>query len=436
MKKQSWISLGLVAILLVLSGCGKVSSSNEAVTKEKQPVTLTFWNYGNTITDTEFNKLIVEPTRAKYPHITLERIKTDAETTPDELILTGQLPDIVYTSSGPAFYRFLDIGVVQELDNLIKKYEVDTNRIKPVILKSIKSFSPQGKIIAIPLSFNLLVTYYNKEIFDKFYVPYPSDEPKTWSEWLDLGRKLTVADDGTQYIGIDLGGPGIVARSIHTGNVDEATGKSALSDPDWTKVYDLMKEQYDIPGYVGPNNELLYDRSVFMEERRIAIKPHFLANMVGPLEELRAKGVELDWDIAPAPHFGNNEVGGSIHSLILSNQSKHIDDAFLVIANILSDETQKLVSRNGRVPSIVNPELEKEFGADIEVLKGKKIENVFKLTPKQNNPPHPLDNELNTVLTKAAEDIALNGKDVNSALRSAEEASNQLIDTWENTRAK
>ncbi|MCR2804672.1 ABC transporter substrate-binding protein [Paenibacillus soyae] len=459
MKKRRWLTLLFAVVVALVSACGNsgtagnegtAPSANSGGEKQaaeggareaekdgsadKEPVTLTFWNYGNTITDTEFNKLIVEPTKAKYPHITLERIKTDSETTPEDLISTGQIPDIIYTSSGPSYYRFLDIGIVQDLDELIEKHQIDTNRIKPAILESIKSFTPDGNLIAIPLSFNLLITYYNKEIFDKFGVPYPSDEPQTWEEWLELGRKLTVQDNGVQYLGIDLGGPGNLVRSLDVGNVDLSTGRSALSDPAWTQVYDLLRKQYEIPGFIGPENEIVYDRVTFMEERRLAIRPSFLANMVGPLEELRQKGIELDWDIAPAPHFGNGEVGGSIHSLILSNQSKHKDDAFLVLAEILSDETQRLVARNGRVPSIVNPELEKEFGADIEVLKGKKIENVFKLTAKPNNPPHPLDNDLGDVLTKAAEDIALGGKDVNSALRAAEEESNRLIEAWEKTK--
>ncbi|GBF78435.1 hypothetical protein PA598K_07079 [Paenibacillus sp. 598K] len=436
----------VLAMTLALTACGGGNTSEPTTAKagnaaegdaakseEKEPVTLTFWNYGNTITDTEFNKLIVEPTKAKYPHITLERIKTDENTKPEDLLSTGQLPDIIYTSSGPSYYRFLDLGVVQELDELIAKHGVDTSRIKPAIADSIRSFTPEGKLIAIPLSFNLFITYYNKEIFDKFNVPYPSDEPQTWSEWLELGRQLTVQDNGVQYLGIDLGGPSSLVRSLDLPNVDPATGRSTLADPQWTSIFELLKQQYEIPGFIGANQEIVYDRDTFIQERRLAIRPSFLANMVGPLEELRQEGIELDWDIAPAPSFGDNKVGGSIHSVILSNQSKHLDDAFLVIANILSDETQRLVSRNGRVPAIVDPELEKEFGADIEVLKGKKIENVFKLEAKQNNPPHVLDNKLGDVLTKTAEEIALQGKDVNSALRAAEEESNRLIETWEKT---
>ncbi|QNK56320.1 ABC transporter substrate-binding protein [Paenibacillus sp. PAMC21692] len=459
MKKRRGLALLLAIMMVMLAACG--GTGNTSITRNaaestppsgettgngggakgqvgeqtrKEPVTITFWNYGNTITDTEFNKLIVEPTKAKYPHITLERIKTEADTTPEDLLSMGQVPDIIYTSSGPSYYRFLDIGIIQDLDELIAKHNVDTTRIKPAILESIRGFTQEGKLIAIPLSFNLLITYYNKEIFDKFNIPYPSDEPQTWEQWLELGRKLTIQDNGVQYVGVDLGGPGNIVRSLDIGNVDSATGKSTLASEEWNGIYELLKKQYEIPGFIGSNNEIGYDRVTFMQDRRLAIRPAFLANMVGPLEELKAEGIDLDWDIAPAPHFGDNKVGGSIHSVILSNQSKHLDDAFLVIANILSDETQRLVARNGRVPSIVNPELEKEFGADVSVLQGKKIENVFKLEAKPNNPPHPLDNQLGEVLSQAAEEIALNGKDVNSALRGAEEESNRIIEAWEKTR--
>lgn len=459
MKRVSQLFTAIL-LLLVVAGCATESSSsslttspaansqekqagNQADTKQaaeqgqeqqQESVTLTFWNYGNTITDTEFEKLIVEPTKQKYPHITLERIYTEADVTPEDLLAAGNLPDIIYTSSGPSFYRFLTIGVVQELDELIEKHDVNFSAVKPAIEQSLRSYTDNQSIIAIPLSFNLLITYYNKEIFDKFNVPYPSDEPKTWEEWLELGRQLTRVDNGVQYIGIDLGGPTILSRSLQLGNVDSITGKSTLGDSKWQSIYDLLKQQYEIPGIIGPNQELVYDRTNFIQERRVAIRTHFLANMVGPLEELRKEGTELNWDIAPAPHFGDESVGGSIHTLIVSKQSKHIEDAFLVAANVLSEDTQRLVARNGRVPAIVNPELEQEFGADIEVLHDKKVENVFKLTSVPNNPPHSLDPQLNEVLENIAKDIALNGKDIVSAIRAGQEESDRLISSWEETR--
>jgi len=438
----------MVLAIMVIAACGantKVTqqpvnetgghtNNDSQIEETKEPVTLTFWNYGNTITDTEFDKLIVRPTKEKYPHITLERIRTDDDVTPEQLLAAGNLPDIIYTSTGSNFYRFLDIGIVQPLDELIAKHNVDFTTVKPAIVESIQSYTEDQSIIAVPLSFNLFITYYNKEIFDKFNVSYPSDEPQTWQQWLEIGRQLTRVDNGVQYLGIDVGGAGNLARSLKLANVDPATDQSTLGDEQWEQVFELLKQQYEIPGFIGENQELVYDRTQFMQERRLAIRHAFLANMIGPLEELRKEGIELDWDIAPAAHFGDEKVPGSIHSLIVSNQGEHIEDAFLVVSNVLSDETQRLVARNGRVPSIINPELEKEFGADIEVLKGKKIENVFKLTAIANSAPHPLDGKLGEVLDTISQDIALNGKDVVSAIRAGQEESNRLIKSWEGTR--
>jgi len=454
MKRVTLLSLVLTLIVTVIAACGGNTTSTPEPAKQpnketqggnhtktevkaeetSKPVTLTFWNYGNTITDTEFEKLIVEPTKEKYPHITLERIRTDADVKPEDLLAAGNLPDIIYTSSGASYFRFLEIGIVQKLDELIAKHNVNISNVKPAIIESIQSYTDDKSIIAVPLSFNLFITYYNKEIFDKFNVPYPSDEPQTWQQWQEIGRQLTRVDNGVQYIGVDIGGAATLARSLKLANVDPATGESTLQDEGWKQVFELLKQEYEIPGFIGENQEIVYDRKHFMQDRRLAIRHAYLANMVGPLEELRQEGIELDWDIAPAAHFGDNNVGGSIHSLIVSNQGKHVEDAFLVVANVLSDETQRLVARNGRVPSIINPELEKEFGADVEVLKGKKVENVFKLNAIANSAPHPIDGKIGEVLDNISKDIAFNGKDVVSALRAGKEESDRLIKSWEATR--
>ncbi|URN94611.1 MAG: extracellular solute-binding protein [Candidatus Pristimantibacillus lignocellulolyticus] len=448
MRRVTLLSVVMVLVIMVIAACGantKVTqqpvtqagedtNNDSQIAETREPVTLTFWNYGNTITDTEFDKLIVQPTKEKYPHITLERIRTDDDVTPEQLLAAGNLPDIIYTSTGSNYYRFLDIGIVQPLDELIAKHNVDFTTVKPAIVESIQSYTDDQSIIAVPLSFNLFITYYNKEIFDKFNIPYPSDEPQTWQQWLEIGRQLTRVDNGVQYLGIDVGGASNLARSLKLANVDPATDQSTLGDEQLEQVFELLKQQYEIPGFIGENQELVYDRTQFMQERRLAIRHAFLANMIGPLEELRKEGIELDWDIAPAAHFGDEKVPGSIHSLIVSNQGDNIEDAFLVVSNVLSDETQRLVARNGRVPSIINPELEKEFGADVEVLKGKKIENVFKLTAIANSTPHPLDGKLGKVLDAISQDIAFNGKDVVSALRAGKEESDRLIKAWEATR--
>jgi multiple sugar transport system substrate-binding protein len=173
-----------------------------------------------------------------------------------------------------------------------------------------------------------------------------------------------------------------------------------------------------------------------MKDQNIAMRAAWLANMVGPLEELRQQGVEFNWDIAPVPNF-SDQLGktreAQIHSVSINSQSKHKDEAFQVLAELLSDEGQRIIARNGRVPSIINPELEKEYGADIPVLQGKTVQNVFVGEPIQEHYQHPYESEISKRLAEAAEDMAINGLDVNSAIRKATEAINKDVETLRTT---
>jgi multiple sugar transport system substrate-binding protein len=80
-------------------------------------------------------------------------------------------------------------------------------------------------LYALPFSMNYGMTIYNKDIFDKFGIPYPKDM-MTWNEMLDLGKKLTKLEQGVQYVGID---PGPI---------------------------DQLKEQYSLP-YVNERQDML-----------------------------------------------------------------------------------------------------------------------------------------------------------------------------------
>jgi multiple sugar transport system substrate-binding protein len=91
------------------------------------------------------------------------------------------------------------------------------------------------------------------------------------------------------------------------------------------------------------------------------------------------------------------------------------------------------LARNGRVPAIINPELNKEYGLDIPVLRGKTVQNVFVGEPLQEHYVHPYELEIGKRLEEAAADLAVNGLDVNSAIRKATEAINKDVETLKTT---
>ncbi|WP_419874714.1 ABC transporter substrate-binding protein [Candidatus Pristimantibacillus sp. PTI5] len=401
-----------------------------------EPVTLTFFNTSGTFPDVEFKTLIADPIKKKFPNVTIERI-TPAATTTNEEVLSTHVPDIIYSSSS-SHQKIIRTGAYEDLRELIKRHNFDESRIKPILYDYIKDMT-KGKgdqIYAIPFNANQHVLYYNKDIFDKFGVEYPTEKQLTWDEVLDIAAKLTRTENGVHYVGLSVDNLTGLAKGLGLPYVDRDTGNAALDSPEWLRVFELNKRIFEIPGYVTPDGTWNWGRDQFMKDQTIAMRVTWLANMVGPLEELRQQGVEFNWDIAPAPNF-EDQLGktreAQIHSLSVNSQSKHKDEAFQVIAEILSDEGQRILARNGRVPAIINPELEKEYGLDIPVLQGKSVQNVFIGEPLQEHYIHPYELEISARMTEAAEDLAVNGLDVNSVIRKATDTINKDVETLRTT---
>ncbi|WP_438350586.1 ABC transporter substrate-binding protein [Paenibacillus sp. FA6] len=454
MKKMMYtISISLLIIALVacgnsktvpesqttvnINGSNKVNETAEVAHFKKlgdEPLNLTFYSVGATFTDVEFEVMIAGPIHTKYPNVTIERITPAATTTPEE-VLSTHVPDIIF---GAVTQRVIRTGVYQDLRELIKKHKLDESRLKPIGYDYIKEITKgQGDaVLALPFNINQHVLYYNKDIFDKFGVPYPTAEQLTWDQAIEIGKQLTRTENGVNYIGLVVDNLTGLNKSLGSPYVDRETGQAALDTPEWLRIFELYKEIVDIPGYVTTDGTWNWTRDHFMKDQNIAMRVSWLANMVGPLEELRQQGVEFNWDIAPVPNF-DDQLGktreAQIHSISINSQSPHQDEAFQVIAEILSDEGQRIIARNGRVPSVINPELEKEYGAEIPVLQGKTVQNVFIGEPIQEHYQHPYESEITIRLTEAAEDIAIHGLDVNSAIRKATEAINKDVETLKTT---
>lgn len=451
-KLGSFVTLLAMAVLVTACGGGNnapastngatKTSATESSSPEKadfkklgdEPLKLTFYSTGATFTDVEFEAMIAGPIHAKYPNVTIERITPAATTTPEE-VLSTHVPDIIF---GSVQQRVIRTGVYQDLRELIQKHDFDESRLKPIGYDYIKDIT-KGKgdaVLALPFNINQHVLYYNKDIFDKFGVPYPTEKQLTWDEAVELGTKLTRTENGVNYIGLVVDNLTGLSKSLGIPYLDRETGQAALDTPEWLRVFELQKKILEIPGYVTPDGTWNWTRDHFMKDQNIAIRVSWLANMVGPLEELRQQGVEFNWDIAPAPNF-SDRLGhtreAQIHSIAINSQSPHQDEAFQVIAEILSDEGQRIIAKNGRVPSIINPELEKDYGAEIPVLQGKTVQNVFIGEPIQEHYIHPYESSITVRLTEAAEDLAIHGLDVNSAIRKATDAINKDVETLKTT---
>jgi multiple sugar transport system substrate-binding protein len=418
----------LLLMIAILSACGKGESTTGAAEGgdkgqpaevPMKPATLNFFYNG-------YSKQLVEELQqkveAKYPHIKLNMIIHAKGSTIEDTLAAGTNLDLVAFSAGGLF-TVLDLQLATDMTDLVKKHNFDLNRFSPSVLDTIKSYYEGGKLMIMPYELNNNVLYYNKNIFDRFGVAYPKDG-MTWNEVYEMAKKLTRMDNGVQYEGFQYNHLNLVYKNqMALPFVDPKTNKAAINTDQWRKWLEQMTRFYQFDG----NHLIGYGDGVFIRRQEVAM--YTGPSLLDQLPDAVSKGME--WDMVSLPRFDGMETVGSQMNApfyAIPPTSTNRDEAFRVIAYLLSDEIQGANARKGRVPVVKSESVIKDFGTDLPVLKGKNTAAFFKDTIGKPITVTKYDGIARSTFTEVAVDGYSKGKlDVAAALRTAEEEINKKI---------
>lgn len=125
--------------------------------------------------------------------VALQAVSNQAEYR--ERILTsmaaGAPPD-VFLLDGIDIPAFVHRGVLLDLRPFAARLGIDLARFEPTVLNP---FVVDGGLYAFPKGYTPMVIAYNKDVFDRAGVAYPSGD-WTWDEYVDVARRLTRDTDG------------------------------------------------------------------------------------------------------------------------------------------------------------------------------------------------------------------------------------------------
>jgi multiple sugar transport system substrate-binding protein len=433
MKKQFLLFITLCCILF-LFGCstttkeagGKEKAGENVPGISKDPVTVKLAASGGMFSEEDFQRYIVDPVKKKYPQITVEMLNTSTTKLP-ELITAGNIPDIVANYPGPMGSNLKDYQFLFNMEPLIKKYNFNIDRFSPEVVQTLKIAGGQDYLAGLPAYTNTFALFYNKDIFNKFGIPYPKDG-LYWDEVVELAKKLTRNDNGVQYRGIFPDGIGRIQQQLSIPFADFNTNKSLLTNDSWHEAFQIWGTLFKIPGltegdFKVPNAGK--NQTAFISGSMAMIASH--SNLLTPLR----KAPQVNWDMVTYPqHRKAPGIGQRLDAPMLSitAQSKVKDAAFLVLDTILSDEVQTDMMHNGRMTVLKDEKIKPEFGKGIEEYKGKNIIAMTKLkfavmTPFKYLP----DGDVDKILSKAFNAYIVDEKDMNTGLREADDEMNKLI---------
>jgi multiple sugar transport system substrate-binding protein len=423
---RKWmVAIVVVCVVVVFSGCGNASTGDAGSTSSQenkvsdQPVTLKVFQISAALTDKEFEDYFIQPVKKKYPNITLELVRNGDSKIAD-LVAAGTTPDIIYSPQA-GLQQFSDLGLQYNLNDLISKNKFDIGKFDPVTVEGIKGYSTKGELFALPFSVNSSALFYNKDMFDKFGVPYPKDK-MMWDQVIELGKKLARQDGGVQYKALYPSSFQQLSQQLSVRYTDPITDELLLGSEAWRKAASLYKSIYEIPGNEGA------ELADFFGKRVLAMYAGVANYTIGEAQKALDSGNPLNWDMVSYPNLPDT-VGKSMELaaqiVLITSTSKNKDQAFQVLSIVTDKDNQVTMSRSGRLPALKDKAVREAFGQDIPALKGKNLQAFF-----LNTPPLPRVEKYESVINKVINNEVknlVNGEDVNTFLRKITEGGQKAV---------
>lgn len=425
------LALFMLAAAAVMPACSSTGSSEEQAKANDsgeaappQPITLKVMN--GLFNEKDWQTIVVEPMKKKFPYITLDQgsgvVGTANQKFLEDTIAAGNVPDIVLSGIAQSTLM-VPLGLAQDLAPFVKKDGVDMSRLDGVTAETLKQYSSifRMETVTLPLYINFKVLLYNKDLFDKFAVPYPKNH-MTHTDLIELSKKLTRSDGGVQYYGyagdsyVTLGG------QYSLSFIDRNTNKVKLDGLE--RVFPVLKEAMDIPGMKAVGSK------EFNTDKTLATSSQWLATVVQNADIYK----QMKWGMVTFPEFKDRPYQTEVdfHSAYVTKTTRYPEQAFQVINWMMqSEEIQSLITRSGKVTVLQNKEIKSLWGKDSGLGTEEALQAILETKMAPAHDVHPLDRKA-TVLAPldAAYRDYLNGtKDLNVALRDGAEEMQKVVNT-------
>jgi multiple sugar transport system substrate-binding protein len=277
--------------------------------------------------------------KEKFPNLEIEYYQiNDLE----NVLLSGVKPDVIH-AWGFHLVKMKEANMLGDMSDLIKKYNFDIGQFVPGHIDNIRTFGKNSDdLVAVPDStisgtYAINATAYNKDIFDRFAVPYPKDG-MTWDDMFALAKRMNRTEGGVKYIGMAHYFAPFNIYKMFGLNYLNKDGKADLSQPLWQDVFKINQRFYEF----GTDAEIFVKPDTFAKDRNIAI----YVGAMGALENATIAGQlnDFNWDMVTFPHIDAikpKTMQSELSVWVIPALSENRDLAFQFIQTQLSDVYKK-----------------------------------------------------------------------------------------------
>ena len=267
------------------------------------------------------------------------------------MLASGEPPDVFYVGA-ERVASFSDMGLLEPLDGFIESDNAgnvaDRIKLDDFYPTTVSAFRFDGKtagngaLYGIPKDFTTVGFYYNKDLFKKAGLQFPSNN-WTWDEYIADARAIAKLKDanGESYIGSEFVTWPMMVRAYLRSEGVEVRGNNfdelRLQDPKVQAALERLRSwrQDETNTLTSGRSKLATGAAVFTTGR-VGMAGPFGRWVVPEYRRIR----DFDWDYAPLPRGSADGNVIATVSWSMAKQSKNKDTAWKLIRWLTSPDAQ------------------------------------------------------------------------------------------------
>ncbi|MDS0525787.1 sugar ABC transporter substrate-binding protein [Clostridium sp. SHJSY1] len=356
MKIKKLVSMVVAFSLTVtaLIGCGSSSESNNtqggADSSGKVTLKMAVWDKDKTA----YLQPVIDAYKTKNPNVDIELLDISSAEYQDKLsvMLSGGSDDIdiITVKDTPGYSSMVNKNQLEPLDSYISKDGINLDAYSGTA----EQLKVSDKLYAIPFRNDFWVLYYNKDIFDKANIAYPTND-MTWKQYEELAEKVASGEGSNRIYGTH---DHTWRSTVQLPAVLDGKNTIIQNDYSFLKPYYEMalKMQNDkvMMDYSSLKTGSIHYSGVF-ENNQTAMLPMgswFIGQLIS---DKKSGTANMNWGVVKYPHADGVEPGttiGTITSLAINSKSSKKDSAWNFIKFFTGEEGADIIAKNGTIPAI------------------------------------------------------------------------------------
>jgi multiple sugar transport system substrate-binding protein len=304
---------------------------------------------------TAYYKPLIEAYKAKKPNVTIEYV--DLGSTDYQTMLSMQLTggakdlDVVTVKDMPGYANLVRAKQLEDLTAFMPANKIDPAAYGGIV----EQLGIDGHVYALPFRSDFWIVYYNKDLFDKAGVPYPSND-MTIAQYDALAKKLTSGMGNQKVYGshLHIWRSAVQLLGILDGKHTVVDGEYEWMKPYYERAIGLQKAGV-VQSYAALKTSNTHYSAPFYNAS-IATLPMgswFVATQINKVKSGESKAV--NWGIVKYPHPEGVAAGTSVATLTLlgvNAASANKAAALEFMKFVTGPEGAEVVAKTGTMPAI------------------------------------------------------------------------------------